>query len=316
MTSKNSNLYLDAKTSFLEPVVEQYGGHLLMSNVKKATRVKYVNIDTRFNDEYSNGKYPYNHITSYTISFPEKLRDIKSIRVTNIETPITFYNFSEAIGNTSFTITDTVTNDKKTVVIKDGNYSTAAALKSEIAAQLNILYPLSSPISVDISNNYTRITASSGIYHLDFGVDSSGNFDKHNFRSKLGWALGFRNQRYDLSSSSPAVSESIADLNTVRYLYLVVDEFTSGFTNSFICPLHDYLINKKILARIVVDSHVFPFGSVQLSNTFNGLLMSDIRYYNGKVDVQKMNVQLVNEYGETVDLNGNDFSFLLEVTYE
>jgi hypothetical protein len=95
-----------------------------------------------------------------------------------------------------------------------------------------------------------------------------------------------------------------------------VDEFTSGFTNSFICPLHDYLINKKILARIVVDSHVFPFGSVQLSNTFNGLLMSDIRYYNGKVDVQKMNVQLVNEYGETVDLNGNDFSFLLEVTYE
>jgi hypothetical protein len=314
MTSKNSNVYLDAKTSFLEPVVEQYGGHMLMSNVKKATRVKYINIDTRFNDEYSNGKYPYNQI-----SFPEKLRDIKSIRVTSIEIPITFYNFSDATGNVSFTITDTSTNNRKTVVIRDGNYSTATALKTEISTQLLTLSasnPSFSPISVDISDNHTYITASSGNFQVDFGVDSSGNFDKYNFRSKLGWAMGFRNQRYDLSSGTGVVSESMVNLNTIRYLYLVVDEFTSGFTNSFICPLHDCLINKKILARIAVDMKIFPVGSVQVSNTFNGLLMSDVRYYNGKADVQKMNIQLVNEYGETVDLNGNDFSFLLEVTYE
>lgn len=292
---------------------------MLMSNVKKATRVKYINIDTRFNDEYSNGKYPYNQISSYTINFPEKLRDIKSIRVTNIEIPVTFYNFSDAIGNVSFTVTDTSTNNRKTVVVKNGNYLTSSALRTEIATQLLTLSttnPSFSPISVDISDNYTYITASSGNFQLDFCTDSSGDFDKHNFRSKLGWAMGFRNQRYVLSSSIRVVSESMVNLNTIRYLYLVVDEFTSGFTNSFICPLHDCLINKKVLARIAVDMKIFPVGSVQVSNTFNGLMMSDVRYYNGKADVQKMNIQLVNEYGETVDLNGNDFSFLLEITCE
>ena len=106
MNNKNSNVYLDAKTSFLEPVVEQYGSHMVMSNVKKATRIKYINIDTRFNDEYTNGKNAYSQINSYTITLPEKLRDVKSIRVTNIEIPNVFYNFTETIGNNSFMITN------------------------------------------------------------------------------------------------------------------------------------------------------------------------------------------------------------------
>jgi hypothetical protein len=60
----------------------------------------------------------------------------------------------------------------------------------------------------------------------------------------------------------------------------------------------------------------YPYGSVQVSNTFNALLSSDIRQYNGAVDIQKIQVQLINEYGAPVDLNGQDFSFLLEMTYE
>jgi hypothetical protein len=146
-----------------------------------------------------------------------------------------------------------------------------------------------------------------------------GNFDKHNFRSKLGWTLGFRNQSYTTSSTINA--ESQINLSTVRYIYLVVDEFSSGFTNSFVCPLNNYLLNKKILARITIDNNIVPYGidyigGVQISNTYNGLLSSDVRYYNGQVDIQKMNIQLVNEYGKPIYLNGLDFSFLLEVTYE
>ena len=146
-----------------------------------------------------------------------------------------------------------------------------------------------------------------------------GNFDKNNFRSKLGWALGFRKQTY--TPSSLITAESQLNLNTTRYIYLVVDEFSSGFTNSFVCPLNNYLLNKKILARISIDNNLVAYGldyigAVQISNTYNGLLSSDIRYYNGNVDIQKMNINLVNEYGQPIYLNGLDFSFLLEVTYE
>lgn len=315
MNNKNSNVYLDAKTSFLEPVVEQYGGHMVMSNVKKATRIKYINIDTRFNNEYNNGKNAYSKINSYTITFPEKLRDVKSIRVTNIEIPNVFYNFTETIGNNSFTITNLDNLTKKTITIPNGNYSTQLELDTELSQQVTAAFD--SSISIEIpSNNHTYINTTSGNFQIDYGTDVSGNFDKYNFRSKLGWALGFRNQTYTLSSGTTLVSESILDMNTIRYLYLVVDEFSSGFTNSFICPLNNYLMNKKILARIAVDKKFFPVGFVQISNTFNGLLLSDVRYYNGKVDLQKINIQLVNEYGVPVDLNGNDFSFLLELTYE
>lgn len=262
MNNKNSNVYLDAKTSFLEPVVEQYGGHMVMSNVKKSTRIKYINIDTRFNDEYTNGKNAYSQINSYTITLPEKLRDVKSIRVTNIEIPNVFYNFTETIGNNSFTITNLGEPfDKKTITIPNGNYSTLDELNNALAAQVSAAF---GTISSGISNNHTYINTSEGNFQIDFGMDSSGNFDKYNFRSKLGWALGFRSQKYTITIESGIFSESIINLNTIRYLYLVVDEFSSGFTNSFICPLHNYLMNKKVLARIAVDksfSRLEPFKS-------------------------------------------------------
>jgi len=60
----------------------------------------------------------------------------------------------------------------------------------------------------------------------------------------------------------------------------------------------------------------YPFGSVLVANTLNGLLLSDTRNYNGKIDLQKVNIQLLTETGSPVDLNGNDFSFCVEATYE
>jgi hypothetical protein len=44
--------------------------------------------------------------------------------------------------------------------------------------------------------------------------------------------------------------------------------------------------------------------------------LSDRRQYSGKVDIQKLNVQLIDDTGTPVDLNGLDFSFCLEVEHE
>ena len=52
------------------------------------------------------------------------------------------------------------------------------------------------------------------------------------------------------------------------------------------------------------------------ANLSNGLLVTDIRSYTGKVDIQKLNVQLVNEFGNVIDLNGDDFSFCLKIEHE
>jgi hypothetical protein len=44
--------------------------------------------------------------------------------------------------------------------------------------------------------------------------------------------------------------------------------------------------------------------------------VTDVRTYQGKIDIQKLNVQLVTEWGSPVNLNGLDFSFVLEIEHE
>ena len=108
----------------------------------------------------------------------------------------------------------------------------------------------------------------------------------------------------------------MVNTQTVRYLYLVVDEYNNSFPNTFLCPQNQYLMNKKVLARISVDPQIHPFGTVLTGNEANGVLISDQRTYSGKIDIQRLNIQLVNEWGMPVNLNGLDFSFVLEIEYE
>jgi hypothetical protein len=156
---------------------------------------------------------------------------------------------------------------------------------------------------------------SSGSVVINFAVNSTGQFDGYNIKRKLGWFLGFRNQSYTVSTSN-TYSEAFVDYSGLRYLYLVVDEYTRGNQNSFIAALPSSLVKKNILARIAVNAISFPFGTVLPANNFNGYLLSDKRTYSGKVDLQRLSVQLVDDIGVPVSLNGLDYSFCLEVEHE
>jgi hypothetical protein len=296
--------YFDNKELFTGPTTRQYGSHMVMSNVAKETKVKHINIDTKFRDEYN-----ANTITNYNITLPQKVNEVKNMSVTNIELPMTFYNISENLGNNTMKITQSSTS--KQIIIPDGQY-TQTSLVAAIATRLSALSI--SDIAFAISNNKTSITTSSVTpYTIEFDVDSTGNFAKYNFKFRLGWILGFRKQSYTISSAQSMTSECLIDLSGPRYLYLVIDEFTgTGNQNSF---LPTSLINKNVLARIPISLQIYPFMSVFPFHRTNGLL-SDVRSYTGKVDIQKLNVQLVNENGIVMDLNGADFSFCLRLEHE
>jgi hypothetical protein len=306
--------YFDDKELFLSPKVTEQGNHMVMSNVNKTTKTKYVNIDTRFHEDFS-----LLNSASFIYNFPQRITDVKSIMVRNLELPITYYPFSVNKGNTFMKITKVNSSNStivysKTVIIPDNNY-TLDSLKSTIN---NVLTSIPD-ISFNISNGYSIFTSSDyNTYHytIQFAVDSTGIFDKYQLKSKLGWSLGFREPEYTLDSTNNAItSKGPIDLINSRYLFLIMDEFKQS-PNSFISPLHYSLINKNILARIVLDVSHFPYGSVLPANIFNGLLLSDMRTYPGKTDIQKLQIQLVDEWGKIVDLNNMDFSFCLEIQYE
>ena len=85
--------YFDEKSMFMEPRVSQYNNHMVMTNVSKQTRKKFINIDTKFCDEYANNRTnpgnPSYNVANYNITLPEKINDVKSMSVRNVEIPIT-----------------------------------------------------------------------------------------------------------------------------------------------------------------------------------------------------------------------------------
>lgn len=298
----------DNSSLFMEPRTNQYGSHMIMTNVHKPTKTKYVNVDTKFSDDYQ-----YGTNANYNITLPQPITDVKNMSVTNIEIPKTYYNISKNLGNTHLSVHDPNSNITHLIDISDGQYD-AASLTSAINASIT-----TAGLLFDISineNGKTLIYNVAQAYEIRFAVDTNSNTDKYGFKNKLGWILGFRKTTYMIVTNVKLESEYVSDLHGPRYLYLAVEEFNRGNQNSFVSPVVSSLINKNILARITMDNQNYGYGSILSGNTMNGLVISDDRSYTGKIDLLKLNVQLIDENGMPVMLNGLDFSFCLKVEHE
>ena len=306
------SFYNDNKELFLEPKTTQYGGHMVMTNVKKETKTKYINIDTRFRDDYN-----YSDPVNYNLTLPERITDVKSMKVKNVELPIVYYNISAKNGNNVFLITNTTTSSTYLITLNDGYY-TAGSLSTEINSKIS--NTITGDISFNILNNksvFTLKNTNNSTFTIAFNIDSKGVTDRWNTKNKLGWTIGFRNNSntYTLTKTASVTSDTFLDLNGPRYLYLAIDEFSRGNQHSFISPLTNSLINKNVIARIAINPNV-GFGNILSVSTVNGTLLSDRRDYTGKIDLLKLNIQLLNESGENVSLYGFDFSFCVEVEHE
>jgi len=302
-------------SAFLNSNVSQYGSHMIMTNVQKPTKTKIINMDTRFLDEYQV------NTNVYPITLSDKITNVKSMKIVSAEIPISYYNVSASLGNNIFMVTDIANNCSYIIKVPNGFYTSAniGDLKTSVNAQF-LSYSINTSISFDISfNGYANFTVSSNKnFQIDFAINTNGEFDKYNFKNKLGWLFGFRNTTYKINtvgsgSASTLVSEVFTNFNVQRYLYLTIEESTNGSQNSFLSSLPTSLINKNIIARIMPNS---AFGTVLYANCWNGLLYSDCRQYSSKIDIQRLNVQLINEFGQSVDLNGLDFSFCMEIEHE
>jgi hypothetical protein len=312
--------YYGDKELFASPEVSQYGSHMVMTNVVKQTRIKYINLDTKFADDYVNNTTNASNLatynqSSYIFTLPQRINDVKSIKVQTSEVPMTFYNISAFNGNNVMSIQVGATTP---IIIRvpDGNYDKASLINA-IGSQFTSNSISGFSITNSIVNNKTTFSNSNGsALTLNFAINSDGTFDKYNFKNKLGWTLGFIKPSYIIAQTSGSlISESIMQLNW-KYLYLALDEFSNGNQNSFASQMSSSLINKNIIAKIVLNKTTYDFGTILGTNVNFGNLMSDTRTYNGKIDIQKIKLQLLNEYGNVVNLNGADFSVGIQIEYE
>jgi hypothetical protein len=295
--------YFDNKQIFHTPITTQYGNNMVMTNPNKTqSKKQYINIDTRFSNETKINT----NTANYNITLPLRLTNVKSISITNVEMPVTYYNISSTLNNNTFRITNQTTKTSTTIILPDNQY-TNTTLQTAISSLLP------SGITFTINSNGQSVFSTTIPFYIEFYTDSNGAYDKTNPKFKLGWLLGYRIMAYPILPSIPFVSETSINLSGPRYIYLVLDEFQNGKENTFQSLVSCSMLKKNIIARITPSPTEYPYGTILPANLSNGKLTTDKRTYKGQIDIQRLNIQLVNEIGQLIPLNGGYIMFCLEV---
>jgi hypothetical protein len=269
---------------------------------------KYLNVDTRFRENY------YGTLSSnFGLNLPVSMNNTVSLRLSAVELPKTFYAVSRIFGSDHFSISRS--NVVKHISVPDGNYDPIALCTYLTNYMDSLGWPFTDiQFLIDIrdNNGSGRIIVSlkenpSSIapFALSFQQDVMGADDKTTpLPLKLGWKMGFRNGMYENNVSY--VSEGIPDLSGPKYLYLAVDDFNNNVNNGFYSAFSESVMNNNILARISMSGA--SFDDVQESSSVSVYT----RQYFGPVNINKLQIQLLDEYGRTINLNNMDYSFCLE----
>ena len=139
---------------------------------------------------------------------------------------------------------------------------------------------------------------------LDFKKNIHGQDDLENFTTKVGWNLGFSQEKY--FGSTKYTGETTIDMNIMRYIYLSVDDFQRSVNKVFFSTFHDQSVDQNTLARISLNGDNFD---VIMENNYN--LITVPREYYGPVDIQKLRVRLFDDHGRPLNINSANYSFAL-----
>ena len=292
-------------------------GNINPINIK--TIKKTVNIDTRFRPSY------YSTLSSdFNLTLPEQFKKVVNMELTSIAIPLTIYSISEALKNNCFVI------ESSNISISGGNYSShndinnmgidfcnniVHAVQDSIssAGLSNIIY------SIDPINGKSKFTNNdASAVTIYFNKDSDGKDDLDNpLPLKLGWLLGFRAGVYELDGSSNGASNSIESEGIVsiagpKYIYLCVNDYTNAGNNSFSAAFSSSTMSPHIIARINYQSLVQSNGlyNVGQDDDFSDSI-NRTREYFGPVDIQKLHLQILDEYGRVINFNNMDWSCAL-----
>lgn len=320
-----SNLVSSGSTFIIDKPVTPYGQSQpsefyqgAINPLNKRTLRQNINIDTRFRDNYYGTQS-----TNFHLDLPIRLTQVVSLQLSALEMPNSFYAVSAIFGNNFFVLT-TAGVAPLIVTIPDGNYTYLTLqifINNFLTSQsitdyqhIQFLSDINTPNGTSAGGSGKMVIAydssnpppsPSPSFSVSFQTDRYGNEDRQTpLPLKLGWLMGFREGYYE--NNTAYVSEGVIDLTGPKYIYLVIDDFNNSVNDGFYGAFTSSILNKNILARISLQGSVFTTFTQN-----NLLLVTTSRQYFGPVDIQKIQVQLLDEYGRILNLNNMDYSFCL-----
>lgn len=308
-----------------KPIIE--GKDILQERTLK----KHLNVDTRFRENFQQSS------SNFDINLSFKLANVKKMELSSIEFPTTFYAISKVFGNNFFTIRIDVSGEgikEALFELPDGNYSRTAiinALNNSSNYTLTTDDTSIDEIFDDINFDVDVDAEGSGTGKMFFTIDSSSSIvnqvellfnenrscqpDSNALIRKLGWMLGFRNGSYvstnENNNNFEIRSEGLLNITGPKYIYMAIDDHNSNneSTSNFYSAFNSVILHKNILARIPLTTFSFSF---EIANMLS--IVSTPREYTNPVSIEKIGIQLMDEYGRILDLNEMNISFCLSFT--
>jgi hypothetical protein len=303
------------------------------TSLDRKTITKIYSVDSRFRTNYT-----LTTSTNFGLEIPEDDRRVIEMRLCDIELPTSYYVFNDAYNNNYFWLKVVFVTGTRYiyVYVPQGNYSPTRFIQTLNTAIQQFTGFENIVVSHDLTN-VNGINEGTGLVSFTF-TDVNITSIEVNFNApsllnqtstfllnvndplidvylqistipliqRLAWLMGFRNSLY--TSTNTIISESILDIFGPRYLYLLVDDHRMGVNSDFkVCNVGN--IPGTILARISIKNPPFS-----IQTEYDLSVYAEPRYYYGPVNVKKLDIRLLDEFGRIINLNGCDFSFTLRLT--
>lgn len=153
-------------------------------------------------------------------------------------------------------------------------------------------------------------------FELAFGINLAGSVELGvTLQLRLGWKLGFRAATYISNNGgggSAITSEGICLVSPPRYVFIAIDDGQKSQGTNLLAAYTQSSLDSNIMTRVncaaTMDSTgIFKCASdAGLSNQLNRT-----REYFGPVDIVRLHIQLLDEYGRHVSLNYMDWSMTI-----
>jgi hypothetical protein len=253
-----------------------------------------INIDSRFRDSPT-----LSTSSNFYYSLLSPVRNVLRARITSIEFPNNYPVFTAARHNVSFRVFYMVGGNPAiyVVVVPDGNYSAGdmeTTINATLAAGgLTWLSVLFDPIA-------GRFTFTGNQY---FAVDTTWDSYDRPFDYGLGYYLGFSRKLHRSATVTPFVvtSDQCAHFAGDNYVFLRLNDWSCVRQT---VGDNDFTAMAKIVLREPKDHMAFDDYASQHAK--------EVTFPN-PTDLTRFKVQLLDPYGELMDMCSSQFSFSVEV---
>ena len=229
--------------------------------------------------------------TQFRIYISDTIENVKSIELHHASIPHTIYLIRAGVNDTFDLVENGV--GTATITISEGSY-TAAQMEAELKTQLDATSLAGATYTVSISSTTAKMTVTSNGPQFDFDFNVVTDYAVENY---LGFASGV-NSSTIVSSVETLVSPYVVDLSPMTELFIKFSNFTNivrssnGQPSCFVIP---------------VNVNFGEYIQYNQAQTYQSIVFQSYQ----EMHITNLDCELVDRYGNVVDLNGSDWSILL-----